>query len=109
MPGAGTMSAVETDLTSFSLAEARGIVRDLFAPDERIYWVDFLATIFVGGACFALTRACYELAIHPLWLRIGLALAAFSVQCACFYRAVMFVHEIVHLPERKLRAFRVVW
>ena len=38
-----------------------------------------------------------------------MAAATFTVQCLCFYRAVMFVHEVVHLPERNFVAFRVAW
>ena len=94
---------------AFSLTEARGLVRDLFVPKAAIYWFDFLTTILVGHACFGLTRAWYELGLEPLWLRLLLMLLTFSIQCACFYRAVMFVHELVHLPDRKFRAFRVVW
>jgi len=90
------MSACSREGSAFSLTEARGIIRNLFTPKESIYWVDFLATILIGYVCFGLTR---------LLLQLG----TFSVQCACFYRAVMFVHEIVHLPERKFTAFRVVW
>ena len=45
---------------SFSLTEARAIVRDLFVPNQRIYWLDFLATILVGHVCFALTRTIVE-------------------------------------------------
>jgi len=93
----------------FSLAEARAIVRDLFVPDERIYWIDFLTTILVGHGCFALTRALFNSQIEPRWWALTLTAAAFAVQCSCYYRAVMFIHEIVHLPERKLVAFRVVW
>ena len=51
----------------------------------------------------------YDIRLEPLWLRLLLQLATFSIQCACYYRAVMFVHEIVHLPERKFTAFRFVW
>ena len=104
------MSATSTLAWGFSLTEARAIVRDLFVPNERIYWVDFLTTIFVGHVCYAVTRQLvFESHWEALWLRGALALAAFSVQCACYYRAVMFVHEIVHLPEKKFIAFRVVW
>src|SRR4051812_21627782 len=95
--------------TAFSLAEARAIVRDLFVPDARIYWVDFLATILLGYLASMLTRLWFGLAIEPVWLRLALATATFAVQCACFYRAVMFVHELVHLPEKQFMAFRVVW
>ena len=31
------------------------------------------------------------------------------MQCACLYRAALFIHEIVHLPENRFIAFRVVW
>jgi fatty acid desaturase len=93
----------------FSLAQARGIVRDLFTPRESIYWIDFLATITLGHICFGLTRLLYEIHLQPLWLRLILQAATFTVQCACYYRAVIFVHEIVHQPERPFRAFRIVW
>jgi len=102
-------SATSFEAASFSLTDARTIVRDLFIADERIYWVDFLVTILVGYVAFVLARLPFDLHLDPPWLRLSLALAAFSVQCACFYRAVMFVHELVHLPEKKFTAFRVVW
>jgi fatty acid desaturase len=92
----------------FSLAEARAIVRDLFAPDERIYWADFLLTIGFGHGFFAATRWIIDSSL-PFAQKALLGLVTFTVQCACIYRAVMFVHEIVHLPERKFRAFRVAW
>lgn len=94
---------------SFSLTEARAIVRDLFAPREWIYWVDFLTTISLGHASYALTRYLYNIHLEPLGLRLAIQMVTFLITCACYYRAVMFVHEIVHLPEKKFRAFRVVW
>jgi len=102
-------STAKFEATSFSLTDARAIVRDLFVSDQRIYWIDFLTTILVGYAGFALARLPFEIHLEPLWLRWAVALAAFSVQCACFYRAVMFVHEIVHLPDNRFAAFRVMW
>jgi fatty acid desaturase len=97
------------DEVPFSLAQARGIVRDLFTPREWIYWADFLAAIASGYACFALTRGLFDARFEPLWLRLLLVLLAFSLQCACYYRAVMLVHEIVHLPQRRFRSFRFAW
>jgi fatty acid desaturase len=94
---------------SFSLAQARGLVADLFTPRPWIYWTDFLASILTGHLAFALTRAMYDWQLQPLWLRLALQTMTFAVQCACYYRSVMFIHEIVHLSERQLRAFRVVW
>ena len=77
------MSAVEPSAPGFSLTEARAIVRDLFVPNEKVYWIDFLTTIFVGHACYALTRhLAFEAHWEPLWLRGALALATFSIPCA---------------------------
>lgn len=103
------MAASSSTATGFSLADARAIVRDLFVPDERIYWIDFLTTVLVGYACFGLTARLIHVRLEPLWLRLALALLTFSVQCACLYRAALFIHEIVHLPENRFIAFRVVW
>ena len=103
------MSATNVERCPFLADRGCAIVRDLFVADERIYWIDFLTTILVGYAAFALARLPFDLHLEPQWLRWTMALAAFSIQCACFYRAVMFVHEIVHLPEKKFAAFRVVW
>jgi fatty acid desaturase len=94
---------------SFSLAQARGIVRDLFTPNEWIYWADFLTTILVGHVLYGVTRLLYDIHLEPLWLRLMIQLVTFSITCACYYRAAMFVHELVHLPEKKFRAFRIVW
>ena len=93
----------------FSLAESRVIVRDLFVPKQWIYWCDFLITIAVGHTCFLFARLIVEANWEPRLVRLALAALVFFIQCACFYRAVMFVHEIVHLPSKKFVAFRVVW
>src|SRR4051794_25601310 len=99
----------DREAAAFSLAEARAIVRDLFVPRQSIYWIDFLATMAVGYGCLGLTRWLVEAAWQAAALRWGLAALGFAVQCVCFYRGVMFVHEVVHLPERKFVAFRVIW
>jgi fatty acid desaturase len=103
------MMRAESSAPAFSLAQARGIVRDLFVPREWIYWVDFLTTIFIGHTMYGVTRLLYEIHLQPLWLRLAIQLVTFTITCICYYRAVMFVHEIVHLPEKKFRAFRFVW
>lgn len=93
----------------FSLAQARHIVRDLFEPRPWIYWTDFLVTIAIGHACFAITRQLYEFGFQPLWLRLAIQSVTLLITCGAYYRAVMFVHEVVHLPERKLQSFRFAW
>src|SRR4051812_276335 len=97
---ASTIESKDGPTSGFSLAEARSIVRDLFTANERIYWADFLATIFVGHLCFSLTRQIIFLPLESFGMKMLLAALPFAIQCAAFYRAVMFVHEIVHLPEK---------
>jgi fatty acid desaturase len=91
----------QTEQTPFSLAEARHIVRDLFAPNPWIYWTDFLLSFGVGGLCFGLVRRV------PMWSiqQIGLFLASSLL----YYRAALFIHEIVHFRSGTFRAFRIVW
>ncbi len=45
--------------TTFSLAQARGIVKDLFTPNPVIYWADFLLSAAGGGIGFVLTRRVF--------------------------------------------------
>jgi len=88
--------------SSFSLAQVRHIVKDLFVPKAWIYWIDFLGSMFLGGLCYV--------AVHrgiPDSRAVQLVL--FLASGVCFYRATLFTHELVHLREGKFRAFRVVW
>ncbi len=87
---------------SFSLGQARGIVKDLFRPSLAIYWTDFLASLFVGGICFVLVRRVFE----PFSLG---GIAAFVVCGLCYYRAVLFIHELVHVRDNQFRAFSIAW
>ncbi|HTM53935.1 MAG TPA: fatty acid desaturase [Pirellulales bacterium] len=87
---------------NFSLAQARHIVKDLFTPVPAIYWADFLLSTFVGMAAFGLVRR-----VLPLFsVAQGIA---FVICGLCFYRAVLFTHELVHFRDKTFTAFRVVW
>jgi fatty acid desaturase len=93
----------------FSLAEARGIVRDLFTPKPTIYWADFLTTIVTGHTTAAAVRHL------PQWLGesnsaiLCVQAFCFIVSCLLYYRAALFIHELVHLPQNKFRGFRLAW
>ncbi len=87
---------------TFSLAQARHIVKDLFTPSPLIYWFDFLASTIGGMVCFSLVRRRLE----PFSIEQGIAL----VICALlFYRAVLFTHELTHLRADSFRNFRIAW
>jgi fatty acid desaturase len=86
----------------FSLAQARHIVKDLFMPNPAIYWADFLLSTIGGMIAFGLVRRV----LPPF----SLAQALMFVVCGlCFYRAVLFTHELTHIRDKSFGVFRVVW
>ncbi|HBJ34048.1 MAG TPA: fatty acid desaturase, partial [Planctomycetaceae bacterium] len=104
------MGAVQTAkrCSTFSFAQARALVGDLQKPNALIYWVDFLCSIIGGHLAF---HAMYFL---PRWMPespyLWPALAMSYATCVILYmRAVMFIHELVHLPKEGFKAFRIAW
>jgi len=87
---------------SFSLAQARHIVKDLFTPVPVIYWADFLFSTLTGMVLFTLVRRV----LTPFSIQQGVAFIACGL---CFYRSVLFTHELTHLRDKSFVAFRVVW
>ncbi len=83
------------------LAAARALVRDLFSPNARIYWADFLLHVSIGWAAL-LSMALLPL---PVWLLTLCWLLA----VLALYRAVIFIHELAHLRPGALPGFRLVW
>ena len=79
----------------------RGSVSDLSRRKMWIYWADFLTSLSAGYLAFVL----FPLA-RPFTLRAGLA---FAVSVFALYRAVIFIHEIAHMPRNELFAFRLSW
>lgn len=98
--------------SQFSIREARSLIKDLATPNPVIYWVDFLGSILLGHAAFGLTARLDALEIS--WLESPAAFwpvraLLFAVTAVCYMRAVMFIHELVHLPTKGFGPFRVVW
>jgi fatty acid desaturase len=92
---------------NFSLSQARSLVADLFKPNPWVYWIDFLATALGAYALSGLVSVAGHIAdtrisaiVQPICL-IASALL--------FYRAALFIHELVHLPKHSLRGFRIAW
>jgi fatty acid desaturase len=88
------------DMLGISTAEARSLVADLAARRQWIYWVDLTVCVVVGYAAFLLCPAGRLLSPAALGC---VAVAGFAL-----YRAVLFVHEIVH-AEDELRFFSLAW
>lgn len=74
---------------------------DLFEPKASIFWIDF-----IGSVTTAYITASIYLAVslsNPIgWL-------AFAISVVTMYRASMFIHEIVHLPQKEMVGFRRFW
>lgn len=85
----------------FPLHEARSLVRDLMMPNPWIYWGDFLFHITLGWACFI---AVLNMTTFSWW-----QFALYLIAALSFYRAIIFIHELVHLKKGTFRAFRMVW
>lgn len=104
----------DTSLTknrdSFPLREARGAVRDLFRPRPWVYWTDFATTYAAGMFCFQQVRGGSLLMPHQGFQGSISQTLYFVASCLLFYRASMFIHEVVHQRNNhSMWAFRVVW
>lgn len=82
------------------LRTVHGLTADLQRPKRTIYWLDLCASAALGYA--ALGVATYATGL-PLRAAAGIV-AVFAL-----YRAVMFIHELMHLRRGAVPAFRTVW
>ncbi|MDA0658584.1 MAG: fatty acid desaturase [Planctomycetota bacterium] len=93
----------------FSIAEARSLVKDLFPPNLAIYWTDFLGTYFLGIFCFQRVRGGPLWVPHQGWTGQWSQVTWFLASCLLFYRAAMFIHELVHQRNDHMSQFRHAW
>lgn len=77
----------------------RAEVADLFEPNPRIYWLDFLFHAGLGWTALVLA------VVHRGWLSAALAVVA----AVALYRAIVFTHELVHLRPGSVPGFRAAW
>ncbi|MEM9367373.1 MAG: fatty acid desaturase [Planctomycetota bacterium] len=94
--------------TTFRFSQARKLTSDLQKPKPWIYWTDFLVSIITGHV------AIHLLFVLPRWYEVTAGVAAamaalYIITVIAYLRAVMFIHELVHLPEKGFRAFRLAW
>jgi fatty acid desaturase len=89
-------------VAKFSLGQARGICHDLFTPKLAVYWTDFIVSSLLGGLCFVLTRRVFEPFSLP-------GILTFIISGLCYYRSVLFIHELIHLRDKRFRMFSISW
>ena len=80
----------------------RILADDLFRVRPSIYWLDLGASVAVGWGAFLLSLPRYSPGISAQLVFGCIAILG-------FYRALFFIHEIIHFRREKLRAFRWVW
>ncbi|WP_168566702.1 fatty acid desaturase family protein [Crateriforma spongiae] len=92
----------------FSFAQARTLIGDLTRPNPMIYWADFLVSIVLGHitlhGIFFLPRWYSEAAWMP-----PAVVVLYVATVLLYMRALMFIHELVHLPQEGFRGFRIAW
>src|SRR5258708_17070397 len=81
--------------------QARILVKDLFEHSARIYWTDFLLTLFVAYGAVALYLSSPVLSLRCC---IGFTVAAFAL-----FRCGVFIHEIAHIPQGPMPLFLAAW
>lgn len=82
-------------------AALRTITADLHRHKAWVYWADLSASLATGYGAFAL------LPLH--WPPSGLAVCLYGIAVLALYRAMVFTHEIAHLPPHRLPGFRLFW
>ncbi|MEM8944549.1 MAG: fatty acid desaturase [Planctomycetota bacterium] len=92
----------------FSLSEARRIVGQYFKPNPWIYWPDFLLSMGIGIFFFGLVQYPETITTNIAW-HWPIRVVGFLVSSLLYYRAVLFIHELVHIRDGEFTAFRIVW
>lgn len=79
----------------------RDIVADLFTPQPWIYWTDFLVSISLGYLAASVVFRAPALS----WPQI----VAVPIAGLAIFRAVTYLHEMVHQKSGDLPGFKFVW
>lgn len=93
---------------SFSFVQARSLIGDLSRPNPVIYWCDFLSSIAAGHLAVHAIYFLPKWYPESAWLPYAVV-AAYVATIVLYMRALMFIHELVHLPKEGFRGFRIAW
>jgi len=81
--------------------ELRTLLHGLSRHKMWVYWIDFITSLVIGYAAFSLFSVGK--------VRMGWAAVCFIAATAFLYRAMLFTHEITHMPRQTVREFSAVW
>ena len=96
-----TSTVIKENAKTFPLEEARGLVKDLMLPKATTYWIDFLFSISLAWAAFALAVLSPYFSLE--WW------AGYVVSSLMLYRSVLFTHELAHFKKGTFKFFRLMW
>ncbi|QDT01875.1 Fatty acid desaturase [Rubripirellula lacrimiformis] len=94
--------------SNFSFSQARSLIGDLNQPNPWIYWTDFLVSVLIGHVAIQLILAIPQRFPDAWWAWLASGLC-YVITIVMYMRALMFIHELVHLPKHGYTGFRVVW
>ena len=97
-----------SDESPFSFSEARSLIEGLGKPKPWIYWTDFLVSITTGHVAFFLILGLPR-SFPGSGLAVMGSVIAYCITIIAYMRSVMFIHELVHLPQEGFGVFRVTW
>jgi fatty acid desaturase len=103
------MDSTSVNGRRLSLPDARRIVQDLYAPNPAIYWTDFGLCALVGHALVVTGALLPTWLPEPVSLRLFLQAICLVLCTLCYYRASVFIHEVVHLRSGAFRGFRLLY
>lgn len=83
-----------------SLTELKKLLEDCFRIKPSVYWTDFTLFMLLGWASFIVTELSANATIRVL---------LFFVTSFCFYRCILFIHEISHMDRKDIPFFSVVY
>ena len=82
------------------LRAARNLTKGLGVPKPNIYWPDMILSVGIGFGALAGAVVSEHAGVSVI---LGL-LSALGL-----YRALMFIHELTHVPKNTLPGFRIAW
>jgi fatty acid desaturase len=91
------------------MGKMRWAFRDLYRPNPLILWVDFGVSIITAHVLFLASLALSSWQSDPSWVRWAVQGLCCTACIIAYHRAAVFLHELMHLPKGRFRAFRIAW
>lgn len=91
----------EAEYKKWNIEIMHSMISHLFDEKPHVYWIDLLVSAFIGWSFFITALSCPFLSTTYL---VCLLVASIAL-----YRALSFMHELVHLRKRAIPGFHLAW